>query len=1035
MNRKILTFVFLFILSAAIAFAATKVNNSRPNITVEYNETVSIVDYSLSRNLFGIIYYYDLTYTTIDNKTFVFQPTIDLSDGLYLFSVTAKDVVENQITHEYTFEIIATNLSISLYEPTYGVSPVSVFDLTVQTNKKSLLCKYTTDGFRYPYASMLNTEQFFTTSDNTLHTISNFNKLQGSQEGTTYTIFVKCNTTTGTINEESPAVFTLTLDSSAPVITNLYSIPSEIIYPPPEVTLHAITDDTSICKYSESSQNFATMQGEFENYINEDLSTHNQVLISDLEQGLHTFYVVCMNGAELLSVTRELNINVDYNASDRITLIEPSGTINNKTVIERVVTNKPALCGLYDGNEITVFFSPLAYSLEHTRTLFNPREGNYTYLVGCLFEYSGNFVQALMEYVIDRSDPSKPGIDPAEYVCSNNKLSATLYATDPSGIDYYYVRIYNESTFKNVIVDWRKTGADAELDNLELEYDHKYYWSAKAVDIAGNEGPEQKSTLDFTNVYEPTNKNCQETTPPTIWLLKDELNGAVNVTVKCYDASGCDRLYYYIIEENDFYSKCSTANFIEYIEPVLITEDVTFCFKGIDAAGNSRIGNESIVVGAFVDEDNDPDNDGLTNDEEDEHGTDPNDPDTDDDGFNDGDEVDAGTDPLDPDDYPGAILDEDGDGMDDNWESMNGLNPADPNDAYLDNDGDSLTNLEEYRLILKYKESTDPNDPDTDGDGFTDGEEELIFYTNPLDPYDYPVSSFNLWLLLLILGILLIIISGGYLFYKKKKKKKLPKTTRMYKSPQTASMQTVKRIILPQNIMRRIEERRMLIAERKEKKERARHSIFDAFEDKESKKLPDKEIKQPRTTKTAKPVEEPKTKVRIKKQIRLSKEEVFARLEKLGKTDEGFQKLMLLLKKPETATITTTTNRIIKKKSIFKKTKIFVPPSLETKKDIKENKEVIFKKLGNLVKGIERPLESLLDEKKKMKKAELVSIFANLSERKLISANLFKEILYFLLNTGKVTKHDISEILFDFMDKGYINKKDVVNILSDLKII
>ncbi|MGC9399594.1 MAG: CARDB domain-containing protein [Anaerolineae bacterium] len=48
----------------------------------------------------------------------------------------------------------------------------------------------------------------------------------------------------------------------------------------------------------------------------------------------------------------------------------------------------------------------------------------------------------------------------------------------------------------------------------------------------------------------------------------------------------------------------------------------------------------------------DPDGDGLTNEEEADWGTDPNNPDTDGDGISDGDEVDQGTDPTDPNDPP-----------------------------------------------------------------------------------------------------------------------------------------------------------------------------------------------------------------------------------------------------------------------------------------------------------------------------------------------------------------------------------------------
>ncbi|MBN8881021.1 MAG: hypothetical protein J0H73_01740, partial [Salana multivorans] len=58
-----------------------------------------------------------------------------------------------------------------------------------------------------------------------------------------------------------------------------------------------------------------------------------------------------------------------------------------------------------------------------------------------------------------------------------------------------------------------------------------------------------------------------------------------------------------------------------------------------------------------LDGEDDADGDGLTNGEEEEdHGTDPNNPDTDGDGLSDGDEVKNGSDPLDAASQPGSSL-------------------------------------------------------------------------------------------------------------------------------------------------------------------------------------------------------------------------------------------------------------------------------------------------------------------------------------------------------------------------------------------
>jgi DNA-binding beta-propeller fold protein YncE len=54
------------------------------------------------------------------------------------------------------------------------------------------------------------------------------------------------------------------------------------------------------------------------------------------------------------------------------------------------------------------------------------------------------------------------------------------------------------------------------------------------------------------------------------------------------------------------------------------------------------------------------------------------------------------------------------------------LQLTDPSFPSEDPDHDGLTNLQEFQL------GTDPNNPDTDGDGLTDGQEVLIYHTNPL---------------------------------------------------------------------------------------------------------------------------------------------------------------------------------------------------------------------------------------------------------------------------------------------------------------
>jgi len=134
--------------------------------------------------------------------------------------------------------------------------------------------------------------------------------------------------------------------------------------------------------------------------------------------------------------------------------------------------------------------------------------------------------------------------------------------------------------------------------------------------------------------------------------------------------------------------------------------------------------------------DTDDDGDGLSDDEENEIGTNPLVPDTDGDFYCDGPIVVAGCAgsddafPLDDSEWldtdgdgigNNADTDDDGDSYDDIWENDNGYDPLDGCDPNLnsstcDQDKDGLNNGEE--III----GTNETNPDTDGDGFCDGD-------------------------------------------------------------------------------------------------------------------------------------------------------------------------------------------------------------------------------------------------------------------------------------------------------------------------
>jgi len=174
----------------------------------------------------------------------------------------------------------------------------------------------------------------------------------------------------------------------------------------------------------------------------------------------------------------------------------------------------------------------------------------------------------------------------------------------------------------------------------------------------------------------------------------------------------------------------------------------------------ARAQSDPIQPAAFVD----TDEDGLSDADEADYGTDPAVYDTDGDGFGDNQEVVTGSDPLDENSVPAngqPGVDTDGDLLSDAEEAEIGTDPT-----KLDTDGDELSDFAEVGFEpgsstgtdpLKFDTDgdglgdgaelrqdgwgTDPTNADTDGDGYNDGEELYLYDTDPKDPASVPDRS------------------------------------------------------------------------------------------------------------------------------------------------------------------------------------------------------------------------------------------------------------------------------------------------------
>ncbi len=458
-------------------------------------------------------------FTTTNNHTFTAKPG-NITGGKYTVIVEAQGFNALSLYKQSSFFIATQPPGIRLLNPTFGVTPYSIFNITVETPIPSE-CAYVFDT---PTAPASTDFEFFNPMDGTgtIHNATGPSIPYGSTEE--HPLHVYCTFDQFGIKQRT---FNLTLDPEPPKIISAFAEPAIIAerYIPDQdlfvTTLKAQIDKPGFCKYSQVTSSFAAMDGRFPGY-DRTPKTSMGADVNVTQPKIYQYWITCKGKNQLTSQPAQVNFTVDLTLPLSVKSSTPQGFGTLNFTIG-VVANKRVYC--YFGEQPDDTTKPMgtgSSSYTQWQQIKVDSAGEYTYYVKCA-HVSGEQSDVIeIPVIVDTTPPEMKTVDDTglpddpEITWSKTRIKVSTTAEDPeSGISYFLITLREFTGNRVIVKDYVSnitTGEPIFISTTQngtpflLSNDKQYKFVVKAVNKVGLQSEPLESngvTVDITRTPEP----------------------------------------------------------------------------------------------------------------------------------------------------------------------------------------------------------------------------------------------------------------------------------------------------------------------------------------------------------------------------------------------------------------------------------------------------------------------------------------------------------------------------------------------------